>query len=370
MTEQALNETTWWVLYPLKGLDIADAQHDLQTPMFGDATVLSRKYIRDIIPLLRLNERASPGHDHEASATYLFEHAVFGDNFNSLLAVKRKAPVDFSTNKLLKSAEPALRSRKRALAIASLLQLSILAESKNWETCALVEQIRSGDQALGMLALDEGSYACGAGPLGQSCTIKDRNKPLVVSRQELQQKYLHGQIAPLSAVLLPQTCPIGGSSARALEEASIRLCDAIHSQTPADHILGAATSIEILITNQGDSFETTHRRIAALVGQNAKDFFQAKEVLHERHLYVHRGMEPTRGLIPTKATALALCCILQYAKLAPGFRAKTTLLAYLDLVHLGQKISHTWTPEERDHFNGLLRHKNVEQHFEHFRAPP
>jgi hypothetical protein len=30
---------TWWSFYPLRNLTITDDRHDLDTPMFGDATL-------------------------------------------------------------------------------------------------------------------------------------------------------------------------------------------------------------------------------------------------------------------------------------------------------------------------------------------
>ncbi|HEV2863652.1 MAG TPA: hypothetical protein VGX48_21745 [Pyrinomonadaceae bacterium] len=77
MPEHTDRKRTWWVLYPLKGFDITDERHGLDEPIFGDLAVISKKHIRQIVSLLKLNERMSLGHDHEESISYMLEHATF-----------------------------------------------------------------------------------------------------------------------------------------------------------------------------------------------------------------------------------------------------------------------------------------------------
>ena len=77
----------WWIFYPIKGLDIVDEKHDLLEPMFGDCTLVSRKHVRKIVPLLRLNERMAPGHDHEHDITYMIENATRRGEFQSFVVL-------------------------------------------------------------------------------------------------------------------------------------------------------------------------------------------------------------------------------------------------------------------------------------------
>lgn len=358
--------TTWWIFYPVKGLDIADERPDLDAPMFGDATLISKKHIRQVVPLLKLNEGGVSGHDHEKDVTYILEHATFKEEFHSMIAVKRKGPIEpIQAQSTLDSPfrKLSILAEKRASKIAALLSLSVLSESKDWNTCALVEQIHRRYQTLAMLALDTGGFSYQTGG-HQSHTI--HGKPIVLLRTELRSKLEAQPIAPLSAVLMPQKPPIADSLASAIIESSIRLSDAIHSPSAAGQLLGTVTSIEILITNQGDSFETTKRRIMTIVGQNAFDFYEAEQILNERHLYVHRGAEPSHGKLPTKATGLALSCILQYSMLAPRFSDRNALITYLDFVHLGRRMEENWSVEEKENFGQLVKHKAIQNYFRFF----
>ncbi len=58
--------SSWWVFFPFKGLDISDEQPDLEAPLFGDATIISKKHMVQLVPRLKMNERMAPGRDHEA----------------------------------------------------------------------------------------------------------------------------------------------------------------------------------------------------------------------------------------------------------------------------------------------------------------
>ncbi|GAI56148.1 unnamed protein product, partial [marine sediment metagenome] len=61
----------WWILFPLRGLHITDEHPNLKNPIFGDATIISRSHIREIVQLAKFNEAAAPGHDHEKDIIFM-----------------------------------------------------------------------------------------------------------------------------------------------------------------------------------------------------------------------------------------------------------------------------------------------------------
>ncbi len=66
---------TWWVLYPFYGLKIEDESHGLESPMFDQFHVISRKHLPDLSEDLK-----EPKFFSTADA--------FGGGYDTLLAIK------------------------------------------------------------------------------------------------------------------------------------------------------------------------------------------------------------------------------------------------------------------------------------------
>lgn len=359
--------TTWWVFFPLVGLEITDGDSGLDSPMFGDATVLSKAHIRQIVSRLNLNERVSPGHDHDRDIVVCMENMTLRDNFHSFIAVKRQgsakvrvpddAPMRFR-NEIIERAKP------RASRIASLLAIALIAEDKKWRTCGLASQVGHQRESVAMLAFETKEWSMQGSGSGSCTRLGD---PLRLLRSELSTRIEHGPANRIAAILGPQCSPVARSLTRAVGEAAIRLADALHASSEAAQLLGAVTAIEILITHQGDSYETTKKRIRQLVGESACEQFEAERVLEERHRYVHRGIEPSHVFLPRKATALALACLIQFAELTTHFDSKNAIVTYLDFLHTGSKmVSHSREADQAD-FNRLVKHGPFAATFPYFK---
>lgn len=150
--------SSWWVFLPFKGLDISDEQPDLEAPLFGDATIISKKHMVRLVPRLRMNERMAPGRDHEADLLYLLQNATFREDFQSFVAVRRSARIDQSDARRSQATYGYIvqKAKVRAERIASLLSLVLLTNSETWSTCGLVEQIHSHTKTVTMLSFDLG----------------------------------------------------------------------------------------------------------------------------------------------------------------------------------------------------------------------
>lgn len=326
----------WWMFYPIKGLDVTDEEHDLLDPMFGDCTLISRNHIQQIVPLLRLNERMAPGHDHERGITYMLENATLREEFQSFVAVRRTGiPSNESPRKLL----PFLQSAKlRAYGVSALLSLVFLARDRSGATIGLVEQLHSQTRSLVMLELQDGGFRFQIGG-GSSLSLRSPKDTITLSRQRIQEVLREEPFACLSNALLPQSPTLPRSLHRAISQSAIRLSDSIHTVTESSRLLGSVTSIEILIAEQGDSYETLHRRLIALLGTDAIEAFGAETVLQARHAYVHRGNEPADFQISLNAIGLALSCLLRSAEAASSFVTKPHFLDYLDLIHTADRVA-------------------------------
>ena len=44
--------SNWWTFYPLCGIEITNAHHDLRKPLFDDVTLIAKQHIRKIVETL------------------------------------------------------------------------------------------------------------------------------------------------------------------------------------------------------------------------------------------------------------------------------------------------------------------------------
>jgi len=344
----------WWMFYPIKGLDITDTEHDLLDPMFGDCTLISRHHIQQIVPLLRLNERMAPGHDHERDVTYMLENATLREDFQSFVAVRRTGiPSNESPRELL----PFLQSAKlRAYEVSALLSLVLLARGRSGVAIGLVEQLHRQTRSLVMLDLQDGGFRFQTEG-GRSLSLLSPQGTITLSRQQVQEVLREEPFTCLSNALLPQSPTLPGSLHRAISQSAIRLSESVHTVTESSRLLGSVISIEILIAEQGDGYETLRRRLIALLGTESIEVFGAETVLQTRHAYVHRGSEPTDVQIPLNAICLALSCLLRSAEAAPNFVTKHHFLDYLDLIHTADRVaSHSKGETALTSMQALLKH--------------
>lgn len=339
----------------MKGLDISDEEHDLPAPMFGDCTLVSRNHIPQIVPLLRLNERKAPGHDHAHDVTYMLENATFHEEFQSFVAVRRTG-IPSRGNPM--EPPPFLRSAKsRAYEVSALLSLVLLSRGRSKAAIGLVEQMHSRMRSLVMLDLEDGGFQFQVG-VGGSLTVRSPRAVISLSRQRIREVLAEEPFAHLSNALLPQSRTLPKSLHRAITQSAVRLSESTLAVTESSRLLGAVTSIEILMAESGDSYERLHRRLAALLGTDTIESFDAETVLQARHSYVHQGDEPEDAQTSVNAIGLALSSLLRFAQTASAFATKSHLLDYLDLICAADKVASHSDDDKHDKGRDLafLRH--------------
>ena len=288
-------------------------------------------------------------------------------DFHCLIAVKRRGPVNIGPRDDERSRayeeEFVEEANHRAFQIASVVALTLISESRKWETCGLVSQVSHQDNSVATLAFETGGAMFRGSGRGSRTRLAG---PLRVSRAELEARIRRSPARAISAVLVPQTSPATRSLARAVSAAAIRLADALHAHSPAAQLLGAVTAIEILVSSQGDSYETSRKRIHALLGGPACEQLEARRVLQERHRYVHGGKEPSARGISLKASALALACLIQFSELTVHFKSKSGLITYLDLLHAGGAMTPHWSEVDQASFDKLRKHDPFAVTFPYF----
>lgn len=362
--------TNWWVLFPLKGLELTDLEHDLADPLWSDSTIISKVHAGAIIRSLKLNQAGAPVHDHESDAIYMMDHVTFKEEFHSFIAIKRSGPRLSDVPEELHcdmyeqiSGDP----EKRASQIAALIELAVLVTRKDWMTCALVDQIHRWTKSVIKLSIEDSAYGIEiAGPRA-SRTILNATDNEKLSRRDLKARLGSDPIASLASVLSSQNCSISSSLYNAISESAIRLSNALHASTGADQLLGSITAIEILLTDQPERFEVIKNRVETLINRHAYSYFQTEMVLKARNSYVHQGIDPDDRSLVLKSTGLSLCCLLTYAEAAVRFRSKSSFLSYLDFLRLGEKATSDWPDDDRTTFSTFLKHTPDRYQFPFFK---
>jgi hypothetical protein len=288
----------------------------------------------------------------------------WGEGFQSFIAIRRTGVMSF------RDFRPALvkDSYARAQRIGALLGLILLAENSHGQTCCLVEQLHRRELRLGMIDIEGGGFSYQGGSGGWSNTICDPRRNHNLSRDDLKKIIFKEPFEALTAILYPQKPSVPRSLRKAVEQSAIRLADALHFASASARLLGAVTSIEILISNHGDSYDSNLQRLSALLGEGAIIQYNAKSVLRARHLYVHKGEEIEDYDLPMKAIGLALSCLLRYAEATRFFKDKDSLVEYLDFVYHGQRLSDNWNDAERKAFSELVKHNQKSHDFPFIRA--
>lgn len=321
----------WWMLFPLRGLDVIDEHPNLKKPVFGDATIISKSHIREIVQSAKFNEAMAPEHDHEKDIIFMIEHATLEEEYQALVAVRRSGKLGHG---FTESSKTLYRAHSRASQISATLALIFLAVNESGLTCGLVEQIHHKTQSIAALDISQKQFMVSIG-LGGSPprTIRDSKRNIQFSTSQLKDILKNTEFGSLALILLPHKSRCAKSIRRALSASVCRLSDAIHSPNTATQLLGAVTAIEILLSESGDSYDDIIKRLAALLGKQALDSFSVQEIFQARHLYVHKGEEPEMlSSIGSKSIGLALNVIFRYSDLALQFSTKQYIIDYLGLI--------------------------------------
>lgn len=364
--------TNWWVLFPLKGLELTDLEHDLADPLWSDSTIISKVQAATIVRSMQRNKVATSGQAHETDAVYMLENATFQEEFHSFIAIKRsgprlnEVPEEFHCDMFEQiEGDP----EGRATEIGALIELAVLVTRKDWTTCALVDQIHRRTKSTIKLSLDDSAYGvelAGGGRSARSILNAADNEKL--SRDDLKTRLSSNPIAALASVLANQSYSISSSLYKAIRESAIRLSDALHVIKGAEQLLGSVTAIEILLSDQPERFDVIKNRIETLINSQAYSVFETEKVLKARHSYVHQGLiGPDIQALALKATGLSLCCLLTYAEAAPRFTSKSSFLAYLDFIRLGQRATSSWSDSDRTVFGTFVRHSSHRCEFPFFK---
>ena len=330
MEERELRNN-WWFFFPLKGIHLKNNNHNIESPIFGDATIIAKIHVEQVVSMLNLDDKADKN-KHASNITYMMRHATFYENFSTFIAVKRTGELSEDKNRQRIIDSAILRGRE----IASLLTIINLKNSNYKQTCGLVEQTRNKIRSLVVLNFSTGNFRFDTD--GHRSFINEIDL-IELTYDDINNLLNNEKYYYLSKAIIEYNF-LTGSIRRSISQSANRLADAIHSVELSAQVLGSVTSIEILLTEQGDSFETIKRRIIALIGMNSYSSLSVDDVLNARHIYVHRGKGIEDYDLALKSIMLGTNVIINFAELSTkGFKTKKQITDYLDLVYLANEYS-------------------------------
>jgi len=342
----------WWTFYPLCGIEITDARHDLRRPLFGDVTLIAKRHLSKVIGSLQLDE------DQPYDAKYLkrmaedVERMAERDSAQAFLAVRRRG-VAFEDNDG-EDTPLVHESRERAYEVAALLAVVTLANSRYQQGCGLGEQIHRRPEDLAMFDVEQGGFwmrTSGRHALSWFSATTDEK----MSRAMLKRMLFRRPFRSLSEIMLTKRSTLPSSLRKSIKQAALRLADAIHSTTETAQLLGAVIVLELLFNaNDGEKYDVIQQRLSAFLGEEDASQFEIEKIFKARHRYMHEGQEVTGERVPYHVVVLALLCLLRYAEAVSGFKDKRDFAEYLDFIYRAERRAAHWDGGRR---KGLVLHR-------------
>lgn len=316
-----------WVFFPVKGLEIETEPDTIHSRLFERATLLSFDDARTFTSSMpfAVDQEEANNVLHMLGAASSYGEDMKADSF---IAVQTYGYGD----KEIQAAND------RAYEVISVLSIAFLFRSNFRETCYLLEQLTQSESiTIPRVNTMRGDVGHTYGLLSRAHFIGTPSPPIKRSRSGLLATLKSVPTIDLcSALLLPKSS-ITGSHRGRISRAARFLYEGMHVPTPESQVLGAITSIEILLSGGRSSFEVIRTRLKELLGKRAYTYYRADEVFDARNEMVHSGKRctDTQGYL---ALVLAVSALLAYAKVAYQSPRDTQLLKQLDFTSAAEKF--------------------------------
>lgn len=341
MKKPKFTQYTQIFFFPVFGLMIEDRSDGLQSPLFGDSTVLSKE------ALLRFTK--SPPHYIESTSA------------DSYLAVRRewKFHCEEDANGYTREYERLDQAvSKRAYEVAAMIGLGFASQNQNFfhfpehfvEAGKDYIHWKGGEKSVSYHSTAKG-FSISARPQKGISRSMTRRKLLWTLRQEPQRSLT--QILQTPQPKLPPTI------LRPIRQCAVLLSRGMHTQDLSTQILNALTGLETLLTEETNRQNVLERRIEALVGHQLANKYGVNSIFKARNAIVHEGISvpfDNTGLA-WNALLLGLICLIHYASLASKFARKNELISYLDFLTAGERLLPIWSEKEQRSYSRLLRHE-------------
>ncbi len=313
--------SSWVALFPFSGLHIHDEPDMLSTPLFGDATLVSHETVLRAFPNLVKGIGDADAH----------------------IAVRRQGIVNtkwFDEDR--KNDVFMAAAQKRANEIAALLAVCVLATSTDGNLTGLANRFGHTQEHFALLRPSDGDgiVAMSSGSPIETFSLHE-TETLFLSKHELRTFLDQPLLQHVTQAISAQKSKLAPALRQSIIQSCLRLASAFYEASYTAQLLGAITSIEILLTGdeQGTSFDVKQRRLGVLLGNAFLEKYEFKKILQARHLYVHQGENETTRSQALMALGVAMYGLFIYAVVAQDIPKKDMLLTYLDAIQLTDKLA-------------------------------
>lgn len=311
------------MFYPLAGLTIETPPNELQTPLFGDATILSTDDARAFLHAMPFFRRL-PDDEERLTATRLLGSASTIPHVGVAPAMIIARGHGDTYQKVDASA------RERIETVAAAIAVIMFVRSDCWNAPSLPDHVWSPGQRTNVI-FDEhaGEHGITFGRNTRVHPIEIPHPPLAFTRGSLLQVLTTPPYATFADALLFRSKAIDKEQRHHLQLAGRTFNASINTNSPEAQLIGMVTTLEILLANHDYSFDTLKRRLRALVGREPYEFLGADRLFDNRNKCVHTGaiVDWTDVRYPLILTSGAL---LAYARAAATFKNRKQLIRWLD----------------------------------------
>ena len=305
---KAKPEFYWW-MFPITGITITDLQGNLDAPIFGDATVISKSAFEQLV------------RDHNESLTKMTESMLSSTEIDSFIAV-RLPLLSFDGDKESTAAE------ERFDELIAVLTLFI-AEKRNFGfACGPAHSTRH--RLFQSVCISESTKNWRGSFENRHHLFFDK-KGIELNRAQLISELQSSSMAKVGDVLFSGSRKnIHSSLTEAISLALRRFAGALYSNLNGDIVASVVACCEILLHPTNVKDEVVKDRLGVVVGFETD---VVKQLYDHRNNWIHGGIVPPKKFV--KKSILLGVCIIQYfaeiAVLAPKGTSHQELLQWVDL---------------------------------------
>ncbi|ABX04081.1 MAG TPA: hypothetical protein DEF47_00970 [Herpetosiphon sp.] len=306
--------TAWWVFRPIAGIDLTGDNPNLfNNPLFGDALLINQADLLRYLDEVKSDSRIA---DHHGSYLGICQSGVLNTKWFD---------EEHSNEHFM------LQAAIRQQQIAGFLSIMGLIQPNDVYQCGLTyDFIRQKDHFVLYNIHEEDWLSSRANGISlETFTCSANYDILEWSYSQFETFCTNNEINKLFQYMHSNAQnPIQIT----LRQAVARLYKAIMATTYTDQLLGAITTLEILLTNDHSRtpYKKIKERIRTILGSELTTRYALETVFESRNHYVHRGTDLVERTIPLQAVGLAIATILRYADACIDYKTKDQLLNDLD----------------------------------------
>jgi len=346
----------WWA-FGLVGLSVTTEPDWLETPVFGDATLVSREVVKESI-------LGDPGISDETKKRSLWllgldRAAVLEPDLarheyryvvpSSFVLVRRRGE---QTDRAIYS-----KAYQRASEVCALVSVIAMTLEDSARTLAFAGQ--PPDPMLGpraCFAAGENLQLMGMGlhPYRYFPAPVPLGGDFHLSRSALLSPFNMGFHKELWKIVVERDVAVALGLRKVVVGALLRLFEAIHAPSFESRLMGAITSIEILLSDR--NWETLKKRVVALLGTGSLSTYGVDELFRLRHAVVHERGDVSH-LQALLAVGMAMSSLFTVALLSYSVIHVQGLHRYLDFVAAAQAADEVFSERERLLLDKVLFHR-------------